>query len=195
MFLRYFPKIKKSLSFATFLLFLFYSFSPTCLKAQSRLHVQTSFSLLVGHQATNVAKSSEEWLGIYLSKKKVGYSSSVASPTLYEGKPAIREVGAGVTKLTVLGTSVEEEESTETISDLEHRPLFQSFDVKSNGSAIHVVAKFDYAAKKIECVIGVGADASKKTVEIPDGADLVADPNAVSWQAHRSWTKVWFLLS
>ncbi len=180
MVLRSIPGFKVPLSIPALTLIIFCSLFPTGLQAQSRLLLQPNLSVALSFQGASVAKPSEEWLGIYLNKKKVGYSSSFTSQTLYEGKPAIREIGAGVTKLTVLGTSVEEEESTETITDLERRPLFQSFDVKSNGSAIHVVAKFDYTAKRIECIIGTGAEATKKTVVIPDGADLAADSNTVS---------------
>ena len=129
---------------------------------------------------SDAPKIIEEWLGVYLGNKKAGYSSSISSPTTYEGKPVTREIGRGVTKLQLLGTSVEEEELTETISDLQFRPLYQKFDVKSNGSALHVEAKFDYLTRKISCTIGEGADATQKEIEIPKGADLATDSNALT---------------
>ena len=154
--------------------------SPTLSRSQTPVAINSSLISLVQKPTEAAPKTTDEWLGVYLGSKKAGYSNSTSGPATYEGKPALREVGKGVTKILLLGTSVEEEENTETITDLRYRPLYQKFDVKSNGSAIHVEAKFNYATQKINCTIGEGADATTKVIEIPKGAELAVDSNSLT---------------
>jgi hypothetical protein len=124
--------------------------------------------------------ASDEWTGVYLGQKKVGYSSSRSTPTTYLNKAAIRESSHSVTRIVMLGANVETDENSEAITDLKHRPLKQLLDVKSNGSVLHVEALFDYNAEKVFCVVGAGAGATKKTVHIPAGAVLTTDTSTLT---------------
>lgn len=126
------------------------------------------------------AEVKEFWLGMYLGTQKIGYNSVRAVPTTYHGKPATQETSRGKTRMTLLGSTVEQDENIVTISDAQERPLEQIYDIKSNGSAIHVEARYDYAAHKVYCVIGSGAEASKKTLAIPPGANLTGDSTNIT---------------
>lgn len=122
----------------------------------------------------------DEWMGMYLDKDRIGYQHVHVEPTTWQGKPALRITTQGVTKLTLFGTSVEETESSETVTDAKYQPLTQILDVKSNGSAIHLQAIFDYARRSIACRIGTCSDVTRKTIAIPPGANLAADTSLLT---------------
>src|SRR5579883_1747277 len=111
----------------------------------------------------------EEWMGTYMGARKIGYTSVITTPITYQGQPATDAHSRGVTKFSLFGSSVEQNEDSETISDAKSRPLKQIMDVTSNGSALHVEATYNYAEKKIHCRIGTGPNATEKTIAIPPG--------------------------
>lgn len=119
----------------------------------------------------------DEWTGIYIGKQKVGYSATHYEAVVYHEKPAVKATNHEVTKLQMLGSSVEQDADTETISDLQDHPLQQTYHVKSNGSTVQVVAVFDYDQKQIHCTIGEGENATKKEIAIPPDAKLEGDSN------------------
>lgn len=123
---------------------------------------------------------SEEWTGLYFGQKKVGYSVTRTSPIIYHSRPALQENGHTVTRLLLMGAKVEEDEASEAIMDLGHRPLKQTLDIKSNGSALHIEALFDYAARKVYCTLGSGTGVTHKTLVIPAGANLTTDPTTLT---------------
>ena len=125
-------------------------------------------------QSSNSA-SHEEWSGVYLSGQKVGYGHSITSPTTYGGKPALKETSYSTQKILLLGTSMQEEENTVTITDLKSQPITETIDITSNGSSLHIAASYDYAARKIHVTLGQGAGATEKTLDIPAGANLAGD--------------------
>ncbi len=132
------------------------------------------------HTLTNETKPKEDWIGMYLSGRKIGYSSIFTSSTIYHGKIAQLIRSHGMTHLQVLGSSVDQEDETTTISDSNQLPLEQTFDVKSNGSAIHVEAVFDHIHHKIQCKIGSGSSQTNKELFIPAEAHLAGDTNALT---------------
>ncbi len=134
---------------------------------------------LLAHSQSASGKSvpHDEWTGIYMGKQKVGYSGTHYTSVRYHDTPALKANSHGITKLKMLGTSVEQDEDTETITDIQDRPLEQTFHVVSNGSVIQVVAVFDYIQHKIHCTIGQDAAATTKDIDIPAGAKLEGDSN------------------
>ena len=130
--------------------------------------------------STSKKAVTEEWTGLYFGQKKVGYSVTRTTPTTYLSKPALLETTEGITRIVMLGAKVEQDENSEAITDLKHRPLKQTVNVKSNGSAFHVEALFDYAAHKIFCTVGTGSNATNKVLEIPAGANLATDSSMLT---------------
>lgn len=128
----------------------------------------------------------DEWLGVYLGGKKVGYSHTHAEKSTYEGSPALIETVSGKTNIQLLGTKVEMTENTKVISDLKRRPLHAIYDIFSNGSKIKVTAKYDYKASKIYCAIGEGESVTEKEIKIPSGANLSG--SALSFSDDRELT-------
>ena len=132
-------------------------------------------------QEAKTVQSKESWMGMYMGAHKMGYSSVQTKPTMFQGKPAIETVSKGLVKLAVLGATVEQDSYQKTITDLKYRPLFQIFDIKSNGSRIYVEATFDYDAQKVYCKSGSSGEAvTPKTLAIPPGANLTGDTNALT---------------
>lgn len=161
---------------ASFCLFLLLLFSPPAVQA---LPLQSAATPVATSKA---AQAQDEWDGMYVQQgdagyAKVGYAHISTTPTIYLGKPALREVSHTTLQIAMLGTKVKMVENSEAITDLKSQPLTETIDVESNGSAIHLVAVFDYAAHKIYCTSGSGADAVKTTLDIPEGANLAIDPS------------------
>src|SRR5258708_20958833 len=73
----------------------------------------------------------DEWSGIYLGADKVGYAQISVEPATYEGKPALKETTHSVLKVLLLGQSMQEDESSITITDLQSRPLKQTMTITS----------------------------------------------------------------
>lgn len=119
----------------------------------------------------------ETWMGVYMNAKKIGYTSMRVAPTTYRNKPALRLSSQGITRLSILGSSVEQDETQVTIADLQYRPLKQYMDIRSNGSTLRLDAEYDYTTRKISCRLRAGETDSKKTLDIPPGANLAADTN------------------
>ncbi|MCW3052893.1 MAG: transglutaminase domain protein [Chthonomonadales bacterium] len=133
----------------------------------------------LAHSQTTAGKTvpPDEWTGIYISKQKVGYANTHYVAVTYHDAPAIKVTAQSVIKMQMLGTSVEQEEDTESISDLQNRPLMQTFHNKSHGSVNQLVAVFDYTHHQIHCTIGQGSGATTKDIDIPEGAKLEGDNN------------------
>jgi hypothetical protein len=112
-----------------------------------------------------------------MGSQKIGFIHEHTEPTTYHNQPALRSVSSSITRLVVLGTTVNETESEATISDLQYNPLEQIFDVNSQGSAMHLEAVYDYAAHKITCRLRTGDTITPKTLTIPKDAILTEDPN------------------
>ncbi len=137
------------------------------------LFLAANFSALA---AISLAPPHDEWLGMYINGKKVGYAHTAVTPIVHDGTPAYQEVSYSILNLSMFGQNVQQEANSTTLSDPKHQPLHQVIDVSSNGSKLHVVATYDYKAHKIQCQLGVGAGATTKSINIPDGADLAGDP-------------------
>ncbi|HZT43125.1 MAG TPA: transglutaminase-like domain-containing protein [Chthonomonadaceae bacterium] len=134
---------------------------------------------------SGIDKPREEWMGWYWDQQKIGYGSARIAPATFQGKPALEETTRSVIKLTVLGASVEINETTNTISDLRYRPLKQTFDVSSKGSVSHVEATYDYAVRKITCRVGSGPRAATQILAIPPGANLAGDDSTFLTQGQQ----------
>lgn len=170
-----------------FILLLALSFLAPNKAAIAQSNIQRAVTIQKSHiklKAAPQVDSVEEWLGIYFGDKKIGSSSSSVTPTTYLSRPALREIGSSTTRLAMLGSNVEEEESYTSITDLDHHPLSQIFDMKSNRSAIHIEAIFDYKSRVVRCKVGSGAEQTEKTLEIPAGANLASDPNLLTQDKH-----------
>ncbi|MDE2126625.1 MAG: transglutaminase domain-containing protein [Armatimonadetes bacterium] len=126
-------------------------------------------------QAQGGAPPPDQYFGIYMGGARVGYTQTRTVRAEWMAKPAWRMTTSGKFRINLLGQSLEQDEATDTVTDLRFQPLHQVFNVTSGGSAIHVTADYDYATRKISCAVGRGANASRKVLSIPPGADLAAD--------------------
>ena len=121
------------------------------------------------------AITKDYWIGTYINGKKSGYTSVHTTNTSYEGKPATDTVSHSLVKIQMLGANVEQDVTQHTISDAAGRPLVEVFDLASNGSTIHLDARYDYAASEIVCKVGSPPDVTTKKIKIPKDAVLAGD--------------------
>ena len=143
--------------------------------------IPCAIALLSGVSAfADPASTKTDWTGIYMAGSKVGWASQSVTPTTVNGKPGFKEVTRSIIKMTLLGTTVEEDESSISLTDSKHQPVTQTMDVSSNGSSIHLVADYDYTAHKIVCHMGKGAEATVRTIAIPEGANLAGSTDYVA---------------
>ncbi|HEV2474729.1 MAG TPA: transglutaminase-like domain-containing protein [Chthonomonadales bacterium] len=143
------------------------SLAASCSFAQQPPPAQT--------QSAAAAAPQQLWMSIYWNGQKVGYTNMKTAPATFKGAQATITTSRSVMKLTMLGANLQTEENSRTFSDAAGKPLSQTFEIKSNGSANHVAAEFDYAKNQISCVVGVGSSATHLSIKIPPGADLAAD--------------------
>ncbi len=125
--------------------------------------------------AHSALSAKDVWLGMYMSGERIGYSHIHTEPATYKGKPALKMTSKGITKLKLFGAEVEQDEETETVTDLQQRPLRQTMNISSNGSALHLEVVYDYTKHTVACLSGTGSDRTSKTLAMPKDTTLAAD--------------------
>jgi hypothetical protein len=118
----------------------------------------------------------ETWIGMYLNGRKIGYSSIRVEKATYRGKPAMKIISNAVTHMEMLGNAVSQDIRSVTYTDSTYRPLYQSYDMTSNGSATRLTA--DYQPGKIVCTLVAGGKPATRVVPVPPGANLTVDDSS-----------------
>jgi len=116
----------------------------------------------------------EGWMGTYIGEKKVGYLRLTIEKAKYNGVDGYKIVTDYTNHLTVLGADMTQVVNSTCYTDLKYAPLREDFSMSSGGKTTQVNATFKQ--KTIECDISAGSGASTKSIPIPEGASLVADP-------------------
>lgn len=158
---------------STFLAFVFTGGSFSLSPANAQQPVPTIAAGTAPSPSATTAK--DVWLGMYMSGERIGYSHIHTEPATYKGRPALKLTSKGVTKLKLFGAQVEQDEETETLADLQQRPLRQIMDIRSNGSVLHLEAVYDYVKHTVACVSGTDRDRTTKTLAMPKDIPLAAD--------------------
>ncbi len=116
----------------------------------------------------------ETYLGLYLQGNKLGYSAYSQSDDTLNGKAVKRNDSRTVINAGLLGTAMQMEIQSVSWSDANGRPLKMRFVTTSSGRTQTLDAVF--ATQKISLDIDNNGTASKKTIDIPAGAQIVDDP-------------------
>jgi Transglutaminase-like superfamily len=111
--------------------------------------------------------------GIFFLGGRIGTSTLVETPDRFHGKPALKVDSSTLIKIAALG-EIEQKVDVTQYLDEGAAPLHLRFAMSSGGHTTTVVA--DFFADRVECELDSQGTKSKKTVEIPKGASLVADP-------------------
>jgi transglutaminase-like putative cysteine protease len=114
--------------------------------------------------------------GVYMLGSRVGTSDVTETPTTFEGHPALRVDSTTDMKIVVLGT-VEQKVDLRELLDPAGRPFTLSMTMSSNGHVTKVDARF--TDKQVDCTIDSGGTKSVKTLPIPAGVSLIADPEQI----------------
>lgn len=118
-------------------------------------------------------EAKEQWIGMYINGKKMGWSSVRTEPKEYNGKPAALVTSTSISKLELFGQSVSQDITSVTYMDAASQPLYQEYTMVSNGTTM--LLKADYQPGKIVCSLTSGTSTSEKIIDIPPGVKLVAD--------------------
>ena len=116
----------------------------------------------------------ESWMGTFIGEKKVGWMSINVEKSEYEGGAGYKVTSVVSNHLTVLGADMTQVVDTVVYTDAKYAPLKESFSMTSGGKTTSVVGKFTKSS--IECDVSAGSGTSKKSIPIPDGAQIIADP-------------------
>ncbi len=98
----------------------------------------------------------------------------MSSSDNWRGQRATLNVSETVTKLTIFGTTVEQDVSSQSWSDPETgAPFYQNFRIESGGSVTLVTALF--TPSSITAVLKSGKETTTKVIPIPPGQKIVVE--------------------
>lgn len=118
--------------------------------------------------------SQETYLGLYLQGSKLGYSSYKQSDDTLNGKAVKRNDSQTMINAGLLGTAMQMEITSVSWSDANGRPLRMKFVSKSSGRTQTLNATF--TAQQIAIEMDNNGTATKRSIDIPAGAQIVDDP-------------------
>lgn len=116
----------------------------------------------------------EMWMGTSIGEKKVGWLSLSIENSEYQGTKGYKVTTVVNNHLTVLGADMTQLVLTTCYTDLKYAPLEEDFSMSSGGKTTTVKSKF--SKKSVDCEISAGSGASTKSIPIPEGTSLIADP-------------------
>lgn len=116
----------------------------------------------------------ESWMGTFIGEKKVGWMSIDVQKAEYQGIQGYKVTSVVNNHLTVLGADMTQVVDTTVYTDSKFFPLEESFSMTSGGKTTSVVGKFTKSS--IECEVSAGGGVSKKSIPIPEGSPIIADP-------------------
>lgn len=122
------------------------------------------------------ASAETEYLGLYLSGSKLGYSAYATSPATLDGKPVTLSNSTTVMNTGLLGSSLKMEIKSSTWTSMQGKPVKMTFRTSSSGRSQDVVAIF--REKDVLIDVDNSGTKTKRTLKIPDGA-IIDDPIAM----------------
>jgi hypothetical protein len=117
--------------------------------------------------------------GIFFLGQRIGTSTVIETPVQFRGQPALKVESASRIRIAALG-EVEQQVDLTQYLDAKWAPIHLIFNMLSGGTTTRVLAEFH--PTKVECEVGTGSAKSKKSVPIPKGASLIADPQLLGGQ-------------
>ena len=131
-----------------------------------------SILLLIAFSCLGFAQ--ETYLGLYLQGTKLGYSSYKMSDDVLNGKAVKRNDSRTYINAGLLGTAMQMELESVSWSDANGRPIKMRFISRSAGRTQTLDAAFKGQQVLLD-IVNNGV-ASKKTLEVPAGGQIVDDP-------------------
>lgn len=116
----------------------------------------------------------EVWMGTFVGDSKVGWMVLKIDNSEFQGTKGYKVTTSIYNRLFVLGADMTQTVDTVVYTDENYNPLKEVFSMSSGGATTTVTARFGKSS--IECDISAGSGASRKSIPIPEGPSLVADP-------------------
>jgi hypothetical protein len=122
---------------------------------------------------SGLSLAEESYLGMFIQDQKIGYVASTTTPESVGGLELSRSDTRTVLDAGLLGQSLKVSIFAQSWTDSRGKPQLMKFAVESGGRSQKTEANF--AANKIHLVIDNNGAVSRKTLEIPAGANVVDD--------------------
>jgi len=116
----------------------------------------------------------EAWMGTFVGDSKVGWMMLKIDRSEFEGIKGYKVTTSINNHLFVLGADMTQIVDTVVYTDENYNPVKEVFSMSSGGATSTVTARFGKSS--IECEVSSGSTASSKSIPIPEGPPLVADP-------------------
>jgi hypothetical protein len=123
---------------------------------------------------TFMAQAEEEFLGIYMSGNKIGYSSYNTHPDTLGSEKVIRTDSKTVLDAALLGAAMKMRMEGSTWANSAGKPLKMHFTMTSAGRTQKIVALFN--AKTAEIDVSNGGQDTHRSLPIPGDGVIVDDP-------------------
>jgi len=160
------------------------------LSALARRLYRKGAPLVVLLAACGRAYAQQSWMGIYFNGTKIGYTRVDIAKATRAGKPAYRVRSLTVTKMALLGQTVEQRIVMDQWSNARWMPLTMDFSMDSAGHSTSVLAVF--GPKAVRCKVTSAGQVTTKIVPIPKGANLITDPTITLARAVKPGRKLRF---
>lgn len=116
----------------------------------------------------------EMWMGTSVGEKKIGWMSLNIDKAEFGGTQGYKVTTVVNNHLMVWGADLTQVVDTVVYTDSKYAPLKESFSMSSGGKTTTVTSKFTKTS--IECEVSAGSGFSTKSIPIPEGTELIADP-------------------
>jgi hypothetical protein len=116
----------------------------------------------------------EMWMGTFVGDNKIGWMVLNIDRSEFEGTKGYKVATSVNNRLFVLGADMTQVVDTVVYTDEKYNPLKEVFSMSSGGKTTTVTSRFTKTS--IECDVSAGSGASRKSIPIPEGPSLIADP-------------------
>lgn len=116
----------------------------------------------------------ETWMGTFVGDSKVGWMMLKIDRAEFEGVKGYKITTSINNHLFVLGADMTQIVDTVVYTDEKYNPLKEVFSMSSGGATSTITARFGKSS--IECEVSSGNGTSSKSIPVPQGPPLVADP-------------------
>jgi len=131
------------------------------------------FAIWLMLAASTLCHAGENWLGLYLDGKKIGYASSVDIPDKINGKTCVRTDTRTYISANLMGSTMTMDMSSSSYV-VSGKPLRMVFKLVSSGRTMQLDASF--STSQIDVLVKNGGSTSKKTIPVPKDGLVVDDP-------------------
>ena len=132
---------------------------------------------VIGSASAAAPVPEEEWLGLYLLGRKIGYAHTKITPGAAK-QPTLKIEHETLVRTAILGQTLEQRVNFHQEATVTGKPLTADLKMESAGRNTRIRARFESDA--VHCDILSGGAPSTKVIPIPKGVSLVIEPELMA---------------